>query len=313
MKKALFNLINLILNVFYGRNIKISTLSGSFFLKTTFGHPLKRYLIKFSKYDRLLPYLSKAISKSVIDIGSNIGDTLVLIKSVSPAEVICVEPDSNFINYLNLNISLNKFRNIKVYPFPISSSNKKVIIEKNILKSTSNTSETKHNNFPMGIQTKSFSDLINELSIDIKSIGIIKIDTDGYDWDCLNSIADFYELNKADQYYPEFIFYEHQTYLNNLGLKDPDREKREELYMNSIRRLISFGYSEFYIFDNFGTLILQTKNLDDLIQIVKQVKISQTTGSSSIFFLDVLMGQPGKNHIVENALSLQDLEKMIIS
>ena len=312
MKKKFMALLNLLMNVFYGRNIRITTSSGIYQLRTTFGHPLKRYLSNFEKYDRFLPFLSKATCKSVIDIGSNIGDTLVLIKSISNTEVICVEPDKNFISYIHRNIERNRFNAVKLYPYPISAENKMVAIEKNLLKSTSNTSKWYNNNPAAQIPTKTFYDLLTDLSLDIGSIGIIKSDTDGYDWDCLNSIADYFDFSSNEIDYPEFIFYEHQTYLNNIGRKDPHSKERGRLYENSLKRLAKHGYGEYYIFDNFGTLLYQTKNLNELLDLTNGLMKAQSSNKISNYFLDVLITQPATNHIVEKALQLQSLEKMIV-
>jgi FkbM family methyltransferase len=312
MKKRLMAFVNLLINSFYGRNIKIITTGGTYFLKTTFGHPLKRYLINFEKYDRFVPYLSKVISKSVIDIGANIGDTLVLIKSVSNAEVICVEPDENFRRYLKQNIKLNHLKAVKLYPFPVSSTEKVVTIEKNGLKSTSNISVSSNNGSQTLLLTKTFKDLVNDLSLDINSIGIIKSDTDGYDWDCLNSIADYFD-SSANFHYPEFIFYEHQTYLNNSGTNDPSRKEREKKYEDSLRRLVQHGYTEFYIFDNFGSLIHQTKNINELLNIVNEGAKGKSLTKFSNYFFDVLITQAATDHIVERALSLQTAGDMTVN
>jgi len=282
-------------------------------LRTTFGHPLKRYLRNFENYDRFLPYLSKAVSKSVIDIGSNVGDTLVLIKSISDAEVVCVEPDEKFIYYLKQNIKQNNFNPVKLYPFPISSVKKMVNVEKNGLKSTSNMSEVNDKEFQSGITTKTFQDLLTDLSLDMKSVGIIKSDTDGYDWDCLNSIADYFDSDANDVHYPEFIFYEHQPYLNNLGRKDPDLKTRVNWYKNSLKRLAGHGYTEFYVFDNFGSLIRHIENVKDLFIFLDDLSETKTAGKFSNYFLDVLLSRASNHHYVEKALRLQTSEQMVIN
>jgi len=313
MKKKFMALLNLLVNVFYGRNIRITTSTGVYQLRTTFGHPLKRYLTNFEKYDRFLPFLSKVTSKSVIDIGSNIGDTLVLIKSISNTEVICVEPDQNFIRYLHKNIEQNNLKSVKLYPYPISSEKKIVAIEKNALKSTSNTSDASDRNSASTLPTKTFRDLLTDLSLNISTIGIIKSDTDGYDWDCLNSIADYFDIEVIEIDYPEFIFYEHQTYLNNIGRKDPGTKERERRYENSLKRLGKHGYTEFYIFDNFGTLVHQTKNINDLIELINRPIKPKVRNKLQGYFLDVLLTQPAASHIVEKALQLQKLEKIMVN
>ena len=314
MKKKFMTFLNLLVNAFYGRNIKITTSSGVYQLRTTFGHPLKRYLTNFEKYDRFLPFLSKVTSKSVIDIGSNIGDTLVLIKSISNTEVICVEPDKNFIRYLHQNIEQNNFKSIKLYPYPISAEKKIVAIEKNALKSTSNTNDATNGDSKSAMSTKTFRDLLTDLSLDISTIGIIKSDTDGFDWDCLNSIADYFDFESNEIDYPEFIFYEHQTYLNNIGLKDPHSKDREKWYENSLKRLGRHGYTEFYIFDNFGTLLHQTKDINELLNLTSGlIKSRRLRNKFPEYFLDVLITQPAMSHIVEKAFKLQRLEKIIVN
>jgi FkbM family methyltransferase len=306
-------LVNFVLNTLYGRNITIVTSEGSYFLRTTVGHPLKRYLRKFDKYDRFLPYLSKAHStKCLIDIGANIGDTLVLVKSVSNTEVVCVEPDQQFIRYLKHNIELNALAAVRIYPHPISSKNKIVSVEKNALKSTSNMSEVSKKRREAGLQTKTFHDLINDLSLDINSVGIIKSDTDGYDWDCLNSIADYFDSTKHINY-PEFIFYEHQPYLNKLGKKDPGGREREKGYQNSLRRLWKYNYTDFYIFNNFGSLVHRTGNLNELFSITGSLTTAHLKTKLSNYFLDILVARPHAQHIVENALRLRAENSMVIN
>lgn len=311
MRKSLLNIINLFINIIYGRNIRIQTELGRYSIRTTFGHPLKRYLIRYPAYDRFLPFLAKTTLKTVIDIGANIGDTMVLIKSITSVPVICVEPDEHFMNYVKLNIEKNRVHDVTIYPYPISSLEKKVYIEKNALQSTSHTKEQKPDSKSGGLNTKKFSELIQELSIDIHTVGVIKIDTDGFDWDCLNSIADYFQSEKIRRF-PEFIYYEHQTYLNHLGFRDPDRKKREQLYLQSVRRLMTFGYNLFYIFDNFGNLMQQTRDLDELNRIVEEIRELQCQGKAGIYFVDVLMVQKGNEHLAEEALAMRNSYKMII-
>ena len=92
-----------------GKGFEINSPNGVFKINTSYGHPLKIFLSHMKLYDRFLPYLVRNSKSGVIDIGSNIGDTLTLIKSVSNCKVICVEPDNSFVKILNKNITVNKF------------------------------------------------------------------------------------------------------------------------------------------------------------------------------------------------------------
>lgn len=311
MKKAFLNFINLFINIIYGRNIRIQTELGRYSIRTTIGHPLKRYLIRYPDYDRFVPCLAKTTLKTVIDIGANIGDTMVLIKSIASVPVICVEPDEHFIDYVRLNMEKNRLHDVKIYPYPISSLEKKVYIEKNALQSTSHIIEQKPRSKSGALNTKKFSELIQDLSIDINTVGVIKIDTDGFDWDCLNSIADYFQQEKIRRF-PEFIYYEHQTYMNTFGFYDPSRKMREQLYLQSLRRLTTFGYNLFYIFDNFGHLMQRTKDPDELNRVVEEIRELQYQGKSRIYFMDVLMVQKGNEHLAEEALAMRNSHKMII-
>ena len=181
-----------------GNKFKIKTSNGLFLINTSYGHPLKTYLESMNLYDRFLPYLIKNSGSGVIDIGSNIGDTLVLIKSKIDCKVVCVDPDIEFNIVLNKNIKENKLKEVLTYPYPISNDKRKVRTEKNHSSSTGNIIDTEE-----GIITKSINDLVFDLNLDINKYKTIKVDTDGYDWDVLNSINDYCK-NNTDNF--DFIF-----------------------------------------------------------------------------------------------------------
>jgi hypothetical protein len=101
--------------------------------------------------------------------------------------------------------------------------------------------------------------------------------------------------------------------LNNLGRRDPDLKKRQQWYANSLNRLVNHGYTGFYIFDNFGSLIYQIKNTRDLFTIVDNLINTQINKRFSNYFVDVLLTRPSTHHFVEKALSLQREEKMVIN
>lgn len=276
-----------------GNKFKIKTKNGSFLINTTYGHPLKTYLESMNLHDRFLPYLVKNTESGVIDVGSNIGDTLVLIKSKIDCKVVCVDPATEFNIMLNKNIKENNFKEVLSYPYPISSFKRKVKVEKNHASSSGNILNSED-----GITTKSINDLLIDLNLDIKKYKTVKVDTDGYDWDVLNSINDYCKDN-IDNF--DYIFYEHQTYLNNLGPADEKRVWRENKYYESLLKLRDFKYTNYYIFDNFGNFILKSTDLDCLNQIVKYLRNS-VNNKTTFHFCDILICKNEGIELVEKTL-----------
>lgn len=282
-----------------GNRFSIRYLQNTYYLNTTYGHPLKSHLKHIKLYDRFLPHLVKSTGMGVIDIGSNVGDTMTLIKSIADVPMICVEPNKTFLSVLKKNITDNNFRNITVYPYAISNSRKHVTIELNGLSSTGNITNSVANK--ESVLTKSFSEFVDEIAIDISAFKIIKIDTDGFDWDCLESLANYIRLNKNHQI--QFIFYEHQTYLNNLGFSDPDILYRENKYIEVLMTLELLGFNHYYLFDNFGTFTFETSSLNDLKKLVEYVRRTMTENSvATIYFFDILVCNNKYCNVVEKAL-----------
>lgn len=263
-----------------GNSFKIQTESGFFKINTTYGHPLRTHLSSMRLHDRFLPYLVKNTKSGVIDIGSNIGDTLVLIKSKIDCKVCCIEPDSNFNRILRKNIYDNNLDNVLLYPYAISSFKKKIQIVKNKNLSSGNITDSEN-----GISTKYISDVFYDLNLNINDYKTIKVDTDGFDWDVLNSINDFCKNNHNNF---DYIFYEHQTYLNNIGPNDEKRNWRENQYLKSLLALRKQGFMNYYIFDNFGAFILKTTDLNCLSQLVSYPK-NTLMNRMTFNFCDILI------------------------
>jgi len=279
-------------------SFKIKTLNANLKIHTTLAHPLSVYLNRYPLYDRFIPNLSSVVNKTVIDIGANIGDTAALIKAIKDVDIICVEPDDKFIQILKRNIVQNSLKNITVYPYAISSKKRKVKIEKSISGGTGNLVESLDGE----ANTKTFQELLKEVKIDLAKVGLIKIDTDGYDWDCLNTISE-YLVKSTLSVTPEFIFYEHQLFLNNKKIDEEDSTLRQKKYLDSINNLKSLGYSRYYIFDNYGSLIIVTNEIDVLEQITfYPISSLLKNNLTTYYYCDVLITKEGNDHLVRSAI-----------
>ena len=173
-----------------------------------------------------------------------------------------------------------------------------ISIEKNSSGSTGNIFEVDDNK--KSIKTKSFSDMIEDLKLDISDYQIIKIDTDGFDWDCMNSIYQYLNFNQKKIRY---LFYEHQTFLNNLGPLDPKRKLRSLKYFESLKNLGKIGLNYYYIFDNYGTFISSTNDIEFITLIDDYLSRSvEENNKPSFYFCDVLICNAEDRSIVEKTL-----------
>ena len=82
----------------------------TFLIKIPKKHPLRAIRHKHKNYDRFLPMLASNLgaNKTIVDIGANIGDTLIAMCSKNElSQYICVEPVTEYFNLLQQNILLN--------------------------------------------------------------------------------------------------------------------------------------------------------------------------------------------------------------
>jgi FkbM family methyltransferase len=264
-------------------------------------HMLGKYQKLFPLYDRFLPILCRDFEGLIIDIGANIGDTSIAIFSKnSKSFIVGVEPDSDFHEECMKNIELNdlsarffgikKFVSTKIGNYTIEKS--KTLSTGSILYDTNQNGE---------INTITFHELMDLIPSKIKKkFDILKIDTDGFDWDILDSFINYCNNSLIK---PRFVFFEMQTYLNNKGFKDANRNQIIENYKQSIDRLHSMGYNNFCLIDNFGTPIKITQSVKEIFEFNEYIKNSQSFNShSTIYYLDILAFQDDEIGIVNKSI-----------
>jgi hypothetical protein len=119
-----------------------------------------------------------------------------------------------------------------------------------------------------------------------KRVKLLKIDTDGFDWDVLNSSKEII-LRSHPMIYFE-IFTENVTAYKN--------------YCDSISLLSLQGYKDYFIFDNFGGFIakLQLEGLDSLMKYV--LKQNEGTTTRTIHYFDVLTCLNEDSTLIESIL-----------
>lgn len=281
---------------------------GSYKIILPYNHVLKTYQDKYPLYDRFLPILCAEFDGLIIDIGANIGDTSIAIFSKnSESFIVGVEPDVFFYKTCIENVNLNGLseRFLAVDKF-ISTNKAFFYIEKSTTNSTGSISFERDKSGK--INSISFSELLELIPLEKKEkVDILKIDTDGFDWDIINSFVLNYHENKIKS---RFVFFEMQTYLNNHGINSDNRKQIIEDYKLSIEKLQKIGYNNFLLLDNFGTPIKITKSIDEIFEINDYIVRSQVYNShSTIYYIDILAFADIELEYVNRAL--YNLYKMI--
>lgn len=265
-------------------------------------HMLDKYQESFPLYDRFLPILCSDFDGLIIDIGANIGDTSIAIFSKnSKSFIVGVEPDDIFYSECVNNICKNELtdRFLGVNKF-VTTEKGKYNVEKNDTLSTGSISF--ESNQSGKINTISFSELM-DLIPTIKSVkfDVLKIDTDGFDWDIINSFTEYTENFGIK---PRFVFFEMQTYLNNRGVNCGNRAEISEKFKLAIERLQIIGYNNFCLFDNFGTPIKITQSINEIFEFNDYINRSQVYNShSTIYYMDILSFSDNELDYVNKAIS----------
>jgi len=272
---------------------------GRWEILSTPNHPLNEYQIAFPFYDQFLPILCSHLGGTAIDIGANIGDsTAAILATSSHLRIVAVEPDDAFYAILKHNCErIDIDRRVELVKAFVSSTKRHFVVCKSSFKSTGHVSNVASEKATS--PTLSFAELI--IRTGAKDISIIKSDTDGFDWDVLASIGEYLKIAKPQL---PLIFFEMQTYLQELGFNDEDRPNRIRLYLDSISDLFALGYEEFLLLDNFGVPILRGHDVSLVEQVERYLESSQTLGKRvPAFYIDIALFCRHHTEVIEKSLA----------
>ena len=105
------------------------------------------------------------------------------------------------------------------------------------------------------------------------NIRLIKTDTDGFDYDVLNSSISTIKKNKP------LIFFEYQF----------ENKYKIYSYLKTFKQLEKIGYCDWVIFDNYGTIILRTNQLKIIKQLTNYINLQNNLrGTRTIYYFDIL-------------------------
>ena len=271
---------NLFKNVTRNYNYK------NFSILLPLNHMLPDYQKANPKYDKLLPIISKYINQNemIIDIGANVGDTLAAMVDENPNPIyLCIEPEDEFYSYLlrNVDIIQKKIPNLKVHLLKQFVGNQITNVSLDKKGGTA-----KANLISGNIKSKTLDDILNDFE-NIEKIKLLKADTDGFDYDVLESSLKTIEKHKP------ILFFECQYEL----------EYQKTNYKSIIKKLQSLGYFHWTIFDNYGEIIITTQNLETIYSLMEYVW-KQNLGKTrrTISYYDLLVCCDNNKEIVDNVI-----------
>lgn len=264
---------------FYNRKIRkllklnINYHIDNFNILLTPDHSLPIYQKYFKNYDKFLPKLVRNLKKksSFIDIGCNCGDTFFSVYNQNRTlKYYCIDAEKQFINLFKKNIANNKSK-ININNLIVSEC----LIGKNLQGQLIGDKGSKRLLVSKNSQSIKSQTLDSYASLNkIKNISLIKIDTDGYDYNIIYSSLDIIKRFKPIFFYECFI----------------SDEKSKKEYLNLLEFFRKKNYKYFTFFDNYGNLISKDfgySNAKDLLRYL--VQNTKQHDFASIVYYDILV------------------------
>ncbi len=215
-------------------------------------HALPLYLQGCPFYDRLPVRLAKFTNAKLnsvkcIDVGANVGDTIAAFKESLVAEkkhtnadiFLAVEPNPKFRRCLDLNWGNDQ--SVVILPYICSSSEGDATACVNELNGTASI------DFSAGVVGENGKEFerktIDSIVSQYKQHGdfnVLKIDTDGHDFEVLTGARDFIMKSQP------FLYFEVDSFSNSKFVED---------CLNMLEFLHEAGYGKIFIYDNVGNFM----------------------------------------------------------
>ncbi len=203
-------------------------------------HNLPFYLRDHTLYDQLLgrfsEYLhSKKGSVYGVDIGANVGDTILSMYRNKKDLFLAVEPEPKFLKYLEKNML--GYKNVLIDNTICSAE--EMSGDFSFREHGGTASIERNSSYISNTKIDSLDNIIKKYP-QISCVDIFKIDTDGHDFDVIRGSQNF-----VKQYKPSILFecdyFSNKNYLTEL--------------LSTLEFFLSNGYSKCLVYDNLGYLI----------------------------------------------------------
>lgn len=272
-KKKMLRIVNKCKRVLLSPlGIKRRYIINNYSIKMGFNHRLPDYQNTHPYYDKFLPHIVQYLPNNtlVIDVGANVGDTLVgMLGTNDNLEYLCIEASDDFFFDLKKNVQFLISQNDKLHITIINEFVGRDVTDVSL----EGKGGTKHAVMDGGdIKSKSMTSIFSDLAIDSSRLSLLKTDVDGFDWDVIRSSFEVLQHNP-------YVYFECEY----------DNLDKLESYKELFSEMVSIGYTNFAFFDNFGQFIVSTDNLtivEELLDYVKRQKFNNST--RTYHYYDVL-------------------------
>lgn len=258
---------------------------GKFAVELPAGHMLDTLQALFARYDRELPHVAKIMSDKypgmvVVDVGANVGDTLAALRSVGDFPIVCVEGSPDYLKLLRTNERLIGGHNKIIECFVGTAAGS---VHHSSIRNTRGTGQTidsiasltsgDRTDEPGHVKVKPLSAILacaDECGVP----RLLKIDTDGSDFDILAGNADCLAGSSFAVYF-EF---------------DPLITATSKFSAaQTITALVSSGRTRHLVYDNFGNFMLSVdqEHARVFAELERFLRSSRRHGGGVVYF-DVL-------------------------
>lgn len=240
------------------------------------GHMLSLIQRENLMYDRFVPYLGKlagnSVDKWIIDIGANVGDTVAGMIKHTACNILCVEPTEKFYDLCRKNIKgfgeKYQDRVSLVQAYIVENEEK----EYGSVISGGTAVRREFENVASSVWSYRLATVLNKHKINFGDVALIKVDTDGYDSECIMSVGEVLKDISP------FLYWENQI----------DTIEQYQKFLKMVEYLNKMEYENFFIFDNFGNYLCEVNDvgLKDINAYLLRMLQKQST--RSFYYVDVL-------------------------